>query len=126
MADANVYLRVLGELGIDTGQLAAKSDHAGRILRDRDGQRVPGLYINRQGGTSYFSINPGVATVELDWGLWQEAPPGVAVPFFDRDKHNVIPRPGQERPALRNLLGLPAEKGFLSSLKSWFARPGGR
>ena len=122
MAAANDYLRILGELGVDTGQLWPRLGHSGRILRNRTGERFPGLYFNRQGGVSYFTINPAVATVAIDWNLWQEVPPSITVPHFDRDKHNIVPRPGMEQRALRSLLGLPSGGGLMEFLRSIFGR----
>lgn len=122
MAAATDYLRILEELGVDTDQLRPTQAHASRILKGRDGQRFSGLYVNRQAGVTYFTVTPGVATAEVDWNLWQQAPPSIAVPYFDRDKQNIVPRPGQERQALRSLLGLPPEGGFLNFLKKLFGR----
>ena len=122
MATATDYLRILEELGIDTDQLWPKLGHSGRILRTRSGERYSGLYFNHQGDVCYFTVNPRVATVTVDWNLWQDVPATVAVPYFDRDKQNVVPRPGQERQALRSLLGPPPEGGFLNSLKKLFGR----
>ena len=122
MADATVYLRILGELGIDTDQLWPNLGHSGRILRKRSGERFPGLYFNRQGQVCYFTLNPRVATVEVDWNLWQEVPDSISVPHFDQDKHNIVPNPGQEQRALRSLLGAPSGGGFLNALKRLFGR----
>ena len=107
MAAATDHLRILDELGIDTEQLRSTGGHSSRILKGKDGQRYPGLYFNRQAGTSYFTVNSGVAAVEIDWNLWQNAPPSISVPYFDRDKHNVVPRPGQERRHCRVCWGCP-------------------
>lgn len=106
MATANDYLRILEELGIDTDQLWPKLGHTGRILRMRSGAKYSGLYFNHQQGTCYFTLNPRVATVTIDWNLWQNVPPAIEVPHFDLDKDNIVPRVGQERQALRSLLGL--------------------
>ena len=122
MADATNYLRILGELGIDTDHLQPKSAHSSRILKGRDGQRFAGLYFNRQGGVGYFTLNPGVATTEVDWNLWQNVPSSISVPYFDRDKHNIVPKPGQERRALQSLLGISSGRGLLEFLKSLFGR----
>ena len=105
MATTADYLRILEELGIDTNQLWPRLGHTGRILRTRTGEQYRGLYFNHQEGFCYFTINPRVATVNIDWNLWQNVPPAIAVPDFDRDKHNIVPNPGQERQALRSLLG---------------------
>ena len=113
MAVATDYLRILGELGIDTDQLLPKSGHASRILKSRDGERLPGLHFSSQNGAGYFTVNPGVATATIDWNLWQEVPPTVTVPRFDRDKHNIVPKPGQEQRALRSLLGQESSGGGL-------------
>ena len=120
MAAATDYLRILDELGIDTDQLRTTQAHSSRILKGKDGERIPGLYFSRQAGVSYFTANPGVVTVEIDWNLWQNAPPDIAVPYFDRDKHNIVPRPGQERRALASLLGQPSGGGFMGFLKKLF------
>ena len=122
MAAATDYLSTLEELGIDTGQSRPGHSHASRILRGRDGERFPGLYVNRQAGVTYFSVNTAVATVTVDWNLWQNVPATVTAPYFDRDKQNIVPRPGQERQALRSLLGLPQEGGFMNILKRLFGR----
>lgn len=122
MAATADYLRTLKELGIDTAQLRPIRGHASRILKGTDGERITGLYINRQAGVSYFTVDTNVATVAIDWNLWQSVPTTIAVPYFDRDKANIIPRPGQEQPALRSLLGLPSEGGFLNFLKNLFGR----
>ena len=122
MATATDYLRTLEELGIDTGQLRPSQSHASRILKGRNGERFPGLFVNRQVGITYFSVNPAVATVTVDWNLWQNVPATIAVPYFDRDKQNIVPKPGQERQALRSLLGLPPEGGFMNFLKKLFGR----
>ncbi len=122
MADATNYLRILEELGIDTDQLWPRLGHTGRILRTKTGERFPGLYVNHQEGISYFTLNPRVATVEIDWNLWQNVPAAVTIPHFDRDKNNIVPRPGQERQALRSLLGIPPEGGFLNFLRNLFGR----
>ena len=122
MASAADYVRILEELGIDTNQLWPRLDHTGRILRTRSGERYSGLYFNHHGGICYFTVNPRVATVNIDWKLWQEVPPTIAVPHYDHDKHNIVPRPGQERRALRTLLSLPANRGFLNSLRKPFGR----
>ena len=122
MAATTDYLRILEELGVDTGQMRTSAAHASRILKGRDGEGFTGLYVNRQAGITYFTVNPEVATVEVDWSLWQNVPSAIAVPYFDRDKHNVVPRPGQERQALRSLLGLPPEGGFLNFLRNLFGR----
>jgi len=122
MAAPTDYLRILEELGVDTDQLRPIQAHASRILKGRDGQRFSGLYVNRQAGVTYFTVTPGVATAEVDWNLWQQAPSAITVPYFDRDKRNIVPRPGQERQALRSLLGLPPEGGFLNFLKKLFGR----
>ena len=120
MAAATDYLRILEELGIDTEQLRSTQSHSSRILKGRDGQRFPGLYFNRQAGISYFTVNSGVAAVEIDWNLWQGVPSAIAVPYFDRGKHNVIPRPGQERRALQSLLGLSSGGGLMGFLRKLF------
>lgn len=125
MAAANDYLRILGELGVDTDQLAPKSGLASRILKSADGERVPGIYVNRQGGGVYFTVNPGAATVEIDWNLWQNVSSEVAVPYFDQGKHNIVPRPGMEERALRSLLGLPAGGGFMNFLRRLFGGSSG-
>ena len=122
MAAANDYLRILGELGVDTGQLAPKSAFASRILKSTGGERLPGIYVNRQGGSVYFTVNPGAATVEVDWNLWQNVSSEVVVPYFDRGKHNIVPRPGMEQRALRSLLGLPPSRGLMEFLRSIFGR----
>lgn len=122
MADATNYLRILGELGIDTDHLWPNLGHSGRILRKRDGERFPGLYFNRQGAVCYFTLNPRVATVQIDWNLWQNVPDSIAVPHFDEDKHNIVPKPGQERRALQSLLGISTGRGLLEFLKSLFGR----
>ena len=122
MADATNYLRILGELGIDTDQLQPKSGHSSRILKGRDGQRHSGIHFNRQGGIAYFTLNPAAAAVEIDWNLWQDVSSSVAVPYFDRDKHNVVPKQGQEERALRSLLGLPPNRGLMEFLRSIFGR----
>ena len=122
MADATVYLRILGELGIDTDQIWPNLGHSGRILRKRSGERFPGLYFNRHGQVCYFTLNPRVATAQVDWTLWQEVPASIAVPHFDQDKHNIVPNPGQEQRALRSLLGIPSGGGILNGLKSLFGR----
>jgi hypothetical protein len=126
MAAATDYLRILGELGIDTDQLWPKSGHGSRILKNRNGERFPGLYFNRQNEAGYFTISPGVASVEIDWNLWQEVPPAIAVPYFDRDKNNIVPKPGQERQALRSLLGQSSGGGLMNTLKAWFGNLTGR
>ena len=122
MAATTDYLHILEELGVDTGQMRTSAAHASRILKGRDGEGFTGLYVNRQAGITYFTVNPEVATVEVDWSLWQNVPSAIAVPYFDRDKHNVVPRPGHERQALRSLLGLPPEGGFLNFLRKLFGR----
>ena len=122
MADATAYLRILGELGIDTDQLWPNLGHSGRILRKRSGERFPGLYFNRQGQVCYFTLNPRVATIQVDWTLWQEVPASIAVPHFDLDKHNIVPNPGQEQRALRSLLGISSGGGPMNALKSLFGR----
>lgn len=122
MAATTDYLRNLEELGIDTSQSRPSQSHASRILKGRDGERFPGLYVNRQAGITYFSVDSAVATVTVDWNLWQSVPATVAVPYFDRDKQNIVPRPSQERQALRSLLGLPPEGGFMNFLKGLFGR----
>ena len=122
MADATNCLRILGELGIDTDQLWPTSGHSSRIVKGRDGERFPGLYFNQQAGNCYFTVNPAAATVAIDWALWQEAPHSIAVPYFDRGKHNVVPRPGQEQRALRSLLGISSGGGFMNFLKSLFGK----
>lgn len=122
MATATEYLRILEELGIDTDQLWPKLGHTGRILRNRSGEKYSGLYFNHQQGVCYFTLNPRVATVTINWNLWQNVPSAIEVPYFDRDKDNIVPRAGQERQALRSLLGLPPEGGFLNSLKKLFGR----
>ena len=120
MAAATDYLRILDELGIDTEQLRPVQAHSSRILKGKDGQRFPGLYFNRQGAVSYFTVNPGVAAVDVDWNLWQNAPSSVTIPRFDRGKHNIVPRPGQERRAFQSLLGLPSGGGFMGFLRRLF------
>lgn len=122
MQAAPDYLRTLEELGVDTGQMQPGQAQASRILRGRDGERFPGIHVNRQAGITYFTVDSGVATVAVDWNLWQNAPPSIAVPYFDRDKHNIVPRPGQERQALRSLLGLPPEGGLMNFLRNLFGR----
>ena len=120
MAAATDYLRILGDLGIDTDQLEPKQDHSSRLLKGRDGQRYSGLYLNRQAGITYFAVNTGAATVEIDWNLWQAVPPSVTVPRFDLDKHNIVPKPGQERRAIQSLLGISSGGGFMNFLKGLF------
>ena len=122
MAAATDYLRILEELGIDTDQQRPNQAHASRILKGRNGERYPGLHINRQSGITYFTVNPSVATVTIDGNLWQNVPQTISVPYFDREKHNIVPRPGQERPALRSLLGMAQEGGFMNSLKAWIGK----
>ena len=122
MAAATDYLRILGDLGIDTDQSGPRQDNSSRLLRGRDGQRYPGLHLNRQAGITYFAVNPGVATAEIDWNLWQETPPSVSIPRFDLDKHNIVPKPGQERQALQSLLGVSSSGGLLNFLKGLFGR----
>ncbi len=122
MAATTDYLRILEDLGVDTGHMRTSAAHASRILKEKDGEGFTGLYINRQAGITYFTVNPEVATVEVDWNLWQTVPSAIAVPYFDRDKQNIVPKPGQEREALRSLLGLPPEGGFLHFLRNLFGR----
>ena len=122
MAAATDYLRILGDLGIDTDQSGPRQDNSSRILRGKDGQRYSGLHLNRQAGITYFVVDPGAATVEIDWSLWQEAPASVSIPRFDLDKHSIVPRPGQERQALQSLLGVPSSGGLMNFLKGLFGR----
>ena len=120
MAAATDYLQILGDLGIDTDQSGPRQANSGRILKGKDGQRYSGIYLNRQAGITYFAVNPGAATVEIDWNLWQAVPTSVSVPRFDLDKHNIVPKPGQEQRALRSLLGMSSGGGFLNFLKGLF------
>ena len=122
MAAATDYLQILGDLGIDTDQTWPRLGHTGRILRTTEGVRFSGLYFNHQGGVCYFTVNPRVATVEIDWNLWQVAPPSVTIPHFDLDKHNIVPKPGQERRALQSLLGISSGGGLMGFLRGRFGR----
>ncbi|MDE2779694.1 MAG: hypothetical protein OXI91_08470 [Chloroflexota bacterium] len=122
MAAATDYLRILGDLGIDTDQSGPRQDNSSRILRGKDGRRYSGLHLNRQAGITYFVVSPGAAAAEIDWNLWQEAPPSVSIPRFDLDKQNIVPKPGQERRALQSLLGVSSSGGLLNFLKGLFGR----
>ena len=104
MATTADYLTILEALGIDTDKLWPNLGSTGWILRKRSGEQYPGLYFNHRKDVCYFTLNPRVATVTIDWSLWQNVPPTIAVPHKDRDKHNIVPMPGQDRQALRSLL----------------------
>ena len=105
MTDVADYVRILEELGIDTDQLWPTLGHTGRILRTRGGRSFHGLYFNHRQRICYFTLNPRIATVEIDWNLWRDGLSLIEIPPYDRDKYNVVPKQGLERMALRSLLG---------------------
>ena len=105
MFEASDYLHILDALGVDTDQFWPTLGHSGRILRTKSGRQFPGLYFNRRKEVCYFVLNQRVATVEIDWDLWEDFP-STLVPQHDHDKYTIVPKPGLERRALRSLLGL--------------------
>ena len=111
MAAATDYLRILGDLGIDTDQSGPRQDNSSRILRGKDGRRYSGLHLNRQAGITYFVVSPGAAAGEIDWNLWQEAPPSVSIPRFDLDKHNIVPKTGAGAAGAAEFAGGVVQRG---------------
>ncbi len=99
------YLRTLDELGMDTDQLWPNLGHSGRTMRKKSGRRFSGLYFNQWQGVCYFTLDPRVSDMVIDWNLWQDVPPAITVPPHDLDKYNFVPKQGLEREALQSLLG---------------------
>lgn len=93
------YLRTLEELGVDTDALSVNNGH---ILRMRNGRRAAGVYFNRnRDGVIHFTLN--VDGVFASDALWKRLPDEV-IKKVDHGKPNVVPKPGRERQALRQLL----------------------
>ena len=94
------YLLILKELGVDTQNLSVNN---GWVLRMRNGSKVDGVYFNRnRAGVVHFTVNPN-SSVVIDWSLWEDLP-DEQIKQKDRGKPNVVPNPGMERRALRQLL----------------------
>lgn len=100
MSEAGDYIRILEEIGIETARLWP---NCGRILRFRDGRKCPGVYFNRSRyGGLHFTLNPN-ARVEPDAAWWNFLP-DCRIKAVDHRKPNIVPKPGMERQALRQLL----------------------
>lgn len=93
------YLEILEELGVDTDALSVNN---GNILKMRNGRSAPGVYFNRNTDeVIHFTLNVG--GVFASDALWERLPDEV-IKKKDRGKPNVVPIPGRERQALRQLL----------------------
>ena len=92
------YLNILDHLGVDTHDLKP-----GKVLRMRDGRRAPGMYFNCKKSIGiYFTLYlPGPFANE---SLWDYLPDEQIGKRRDKGKPNVVPKPGMERRALRQLL----------------------
>ena len=94
------YLRILNGLSVNTNHLATNDHH---ILTMASGQRVAGVYFNRnKHGVIHFTINPNSLAV-IDQTLWERLPDD-QIKVKDHGKPNVVPIPGREHQALRQLL----------------------